>query len=204
MADIEQIFNQVKVHQRDQDSLRFLWRDKSTAEIAEYVMTVHLFGKRDSLTVANCALKRSGWHESNNVSCNIVVAIDQDFYMDDHLGSYDTEDEVVETAINLIDCLSKSHFRLIKWIFNFQDRHQVIANIRASKKIVNLDLSKLPIKRTLGVTWDLNTDTIRVCTVNKTFLSTKREALSLVSFIFDPLGLVTPSVLEPKLIIQEL
>ena len=59
MADIEQMFNQVKVHLHDQDSLRFLWRNKPTAKIAEYVMTVHLFGKRDSPTVANYALKRS-------------------------------------------------------------------------------------------------------------------------------------------------
>jgi len=167
-------------------------------------MTVHLFGKRDSPTVANYALKRSGWDESNNVSCNIVEAIDQDFYMDDYLGSYDTEDEAVETAIKLMDCLSKSHFRLTKWISNSKTVMKSLPASELSKKVVNLDLSHLPIERTLGVTWDPNTDTIRVSTVNKKFPSTKRGALSLVSSIFDPLGLVTLSVLEPKLIIQEL
>ena len=120
------------------------------------------------------------------------------------MGSYDTEDEIVETAINLIDCLSKSHFRLTKWISNSKSVMKSLPSSELSKQVVNLDLSKLPIERTLGVTWDPSTDTIRVSTVNKTFPSTKRGALSLVSSIFDPLGLVTPSVLEPKLIIQEL
>ena len=51
---------------------------------------------------------------------------------------------------------------------------------------------------------DHNSDTIKVISVNKSFANTKRGLLSLVSSIFDPLGIVTPSLIEPKLIIQEL
>ena len=40
--------------------------------------------------------------------------------------------------------------------------------------------------------------------MDKAVLNTKRELLSLLCSIFDPLGIVSPCVAEPKLIMQEL
>lgn len=56
MADIEQMFHQVRVCE-DRDSLRFLWRDlDETKTPSEYKMTVHVFGAVDSPCCANYAL----------------------------------------------------------------------------------------------------------------------------------------------------
>ena len=204
MADIEQMFNQVKVYQHDQDALRFLWRNRPSDPIDEYVMTVHLFGKCDSPTIANYALKRSARDTSEVYSTRVTDAVENQFYMDDYLGSYDDEKTAIDTADKLMRCLSLSHFRLTKWISNSTTVMKSLPSSELSKSIVSLDLSLLPTERTLGILWDLNTDSIKVKSVDKWYPDTKRGLLSLISSIFDPLGIVTPSILEPKLIIQEL
>ena len=48
-ADIEGMFNQVKVPPEDSDALRFLWWEDSDLEkLLEFQMTTHIFGATDS------------------------------------------------------------------------------------------------------------------------------------------------------------
>ena len=51
--DIEQIFHQIFVENKDRGVLRFLWGDDYTDPIEVYRMNVHLFGKVDSPCIAN-------------------------------------------------------------------------------------------------------------------------------------------------------
>ena len=49
VADIEGMFNQVKVPPEDSDALRFLWWEDSDLEkLLEFQMTTHIFGATDS------------------------------------------------------------------------------------------------------------------------------------------------------------
>ena len=45
MGDIKAMLHQVKFLEKDNDSLRFLWRAKPNLPINEYVMQAHIFGK---------------------------------------------------------------------------------------------------------------------------------------------------------------
>ncbi|GFU76056.1 integrase catalytic domain-containing protein [Trichonephila clavipes] len=60
----------------------------------------------------------------------------------------------------------------------------------------------------LGVIWNLETDTLKCCTDMDTLTCetkvTKRLILAIVPNIFDPIGLLTPATLFPKLLIQHL
>ena len=47
-------------------------------------------------------------------------------------------------------------------------------------------------------------DILKIKSIKKNLPATKREILGFISIIFDPLGFVTPAVLEPKLIMQDL
>ena len=53
----------------------------------------------------------------------------------------------------------------------------------------------------LGILWDVKTDELRIKFLDKNFLNTK---LSLLCSIFDPLGIVSLCLNEPKLIKQDL
>ena len=59
IGDIEKMFHQVFVDQKDVGSLRFLWRDNPENPLLDCQMNVHLFGKVDSPCIANCALRKS-------------------------------------------------------------------------------------------------------------------------------------------------
>ena len=104
----------------------------------------------------------------------------------------------------MIKLLAAASFRLTKWISNDKDVIKSLPSSEISDKIVNLDLKNLPIERALGVLWDTEKDILFIKAVSKNLPPTKRGVLSFISSIFDPLGIVTPAVLEPKLIIQGL
>ena len=204
MADIEQMFHQIEVKKSDRDALRFVWRNHVTQKIEDYVMNVHLFGKVDSPCCANWALKKSASDQRGNYDDKVIGAVEKDFYMDDFLSSQPTKSEAAELAIQMIKLLSTGSFRLTKWISNDRDVIKSLPSSEVSTKIVSLDLKDLPIERALGVLWDTENDVLFIKAVLKDLPPTKRGVLSFVSSIFDPIGIVAPAVLEPKLIIQEL
>ena len=59
IADIEQMFHEIFVLEKDRDALRFLWRDTPADKIEDYVRNVHLFGKIDSRCCASWLLKKT-------------------------------------------------------------------------------------------------------------------------------------------------
>ena len=65
MSDIEQMFHQILVENKDRDVLRFLWRDNYIDPIEDYRMNVHLFGKVDSPCIANWAIKKTAADQSD-------------------------------------------------------------------------------------------------------------------------------------------
>ena len=73
-----------------------------------------------------------------------------------------------------------------------------------SSKHVNLDLNSLISERTLGLIWNIENDTFTFKPVIKDLKDTKRGILSIFFSVFDPLGILTPSLIEGKYIIQQL
>ena len=64
----------------------------------------------------------------------------------------------------------------------------------------NLEITE----RALGLLWDVKNDKHTFQHSPNSLPKNKRGILDLVASIFDPLGIVTPAVLEAKLIIQSL
>ena len=66
-ADIQSMFNQVRVPDSDRDLLRFLWWEegKPANKVVQYRMTVHLFGACSSPSVACYALRKTASDNEN-------------------------------------------------------------------------------------------------------------------------------------------
>ena len=204
-GDIEQMFHQISVSPKERDALRFLWREKSNEVVSDYKMNVPLFGKSDSPCVANFALKKAGADKKDIILPSVVTSIDQDFSMDDFLRSDNSEEYFTRITKTVISVFKECGLRLTKFVWNNQDiLNQFPESEILNKKAIAEQSDQESTHKALGILWNVKTDELRIKFSDKTFFNTKRGLLSLFCSIFDPLGIVSPCLIGPNLIIQEL
>lgn len=162
MADIEAMFHQVKVSQRNVDFLRFLWWPNGdiTQSFKEYRMKVHLFGAISSPSCSNYALRKLAEDYKDCFPNRVLNTILHNFYVDDCLTSVHTEEEALHMVKDLTAVCSKGGFQLSKWMSNSR---KVLASIpeehlSKSTKDLNLDKDNLPVERALGLHWCVESD----------------------------------------------
>ena len=207
MADIKGMFYQVRVTPDDRDALRFLWwRDNNpTKDILTYRMTTHLFGGVWSPSCANFALKRCAADNTDSYSCETISTVGKNFYVDDCLKSTESEQHAVQLAADLSRLLNEGGFHLTKWISNSREVLKTIPEKEHAKGVPSLDLDRnLPVERALGSVWDVETDCFGFDVTLRDKPNTKRGMLSLISSVYDPLGLVGPFVIRGKILFQML
>ena len=206
VADVEGMFHQVRVAPDDCHVLRFLWwpNNDLSKEPVDYQMLVHLFGAMSSPSCASFCLKKTALDNQDEFDVETIKTVNRNFYVDDCLKSVPTTDRAVRLSGQLRELLSRGGFRLTKWISN--DRN-VIATVPVTERapsVVNLDLEDLPVERTLGVQWAMETDDFNFRILDEGKAPTRRGILSVVSSMYDPLGFVAPIILPAKSLLQSL
>ena len=77
-------------------------------------------------------------------------------------------------------------------------------NVSPQLTEINLAVNNIPFERALGILWDPETDTFHIKYTLKSVLPTKLGILPLISSTLHALGFIAPTLIEPKLIIQQL
>ena len=74
------------------------------------------------------------------------------------------------------------------------------------KEIVSLNLDKdsLPVHQSLGLSWDLESDSFIFDIQISEQPSTKRGFLSMLNSVYDPLGFVAPILINGKILLREI
>ena len=206
MADIESMFYQVKVQKEDCDMLRYLWwpQGKLSEEPEDYRMLVHIFGAVSSPSCANFALKKTAIDTSSKYGKEVEKSISNDFYVDDMLKSVATEDEAIKIAKEIKDALSEGGFKLTKWISNSERVIQSIPYEERAKEMKSLDPESETMHRALGVHWFVETDQLGFALNEVERKATRRNILSVMSSVYDPLGMAAPFVFQAKNLLQSL
>ena len=207
-CDVEGMFHQVGVNEEDRDLLRFLWWDNGdlNQEPREYRMTVHLFGATSSPACANFALKTTADKFKEEYGQQAADFIRKDFYVDDGLKAVETADAAIELVKTSTALCKAGGFNLHKFTSNNKSVVEGIPEDIRAKNIQQIDLrhDALPVERTLGVEWCLESDTFQFRITLSAKPATRRGILSTISSIYDPLGLVAPLLLTGKKIMQEI
>ena len=207
VADIEQMFHQIRIVKEDQPAMRFLWRDLNTSiEPEVYQMNVSIFGMKCSPAITGYVLRRTADDNCQGTSKSIaaVSAVKHNFYMDDFLRS---EPDVMAARTmqrEVTSLVAHGGFRLTKWMSNSV---QVLENIGSSERAhPNLETvtNGTYQQRALGYAWIPSKDLLGIHSQVCATSMTKRGILQSMASIFDPLGIVSPFTLKAKILIHRL
>ena len=203
VSDIKGMFNQVLVPEQDKNALRFLWIEKN--EVVEYQMNVHVFGATSSPSCAMFALSRTMDDNLEILEGVDVLLLKLSFYIDDFLRSFATEREAIDLIPKVKNALLNGGFELRKWNSNSNKVNnflpQEARNIPTSFLNSEKNQSETHV---LGIKWDSKTDSFSFDVSIKPLKCTRRNILSTFSIIFDPHGFLSPFILKPKIILQEM
>ncbi|XP_054872902.1 uncharacterized protein LOC111584426 [Amphiprion ocellaris] len=207
MCDIEKMFHQFKVQNKDRNYLHFLWWNNGdlSTQPQEYRMTVHLFGAVSSPGCANYGLKHLA--QENRLAYPLGAHfIARDFYVDDGVTSTETVEKGIQLTQEARELCAKGGLRLHKFASN---NSIILDNIPASEHATdsttrNLAFCEKQIERALGIHWNIKIDCFTFNITLKDQPPSRRGILSTVASIYDPLGFVAPYLLSGKRILQEM
>lgn len=202
VGDVQAMYYQVVIPPEQRDVLRFLWYEGD--RVVHYRMTRHVFGGVWCSSSSSFALLKTV--EDNPGYPDIVVnTIREAFYVDDCLRSLPEKKLVPEVLNGTRELLAKGGFNITKFIVNDSEVQSLIPESEQAKECF-LMKSESVNSKALGINWSV-TDDMFYFDVNLaefvSLLLTKRKMLSLVSSLYDPLGLVGPMVVLGRLVLQE-
>ena len=177
-----------------------------TTNVVVYQYTSHIFGAKDSPTCANYALQRTA-RDNVNQYPEATKAVLENFYMDDYVDSVESPERALKRSKELVHLLHLGGFKLTKFVSNVPNLADQIDGSTQSTEPKVIASSKEDSSHLLGLKWYHNNDTLVVSrgtssTVTKSL--TQRLVLSLVSKVFDPIGLVAPFTVGARLLPKEI
>ncbi|XP_062542374.1 uncharacterized protein LOC134210340 [Armigeres subalbatus] len=204
-ADIEKMYRMIKMHPMDHPLQCIVWREDSSKPIRMFMLTTVTYGTSSAPYLATRCLKKLAEDEKNNFPAATDTIL-YEFYVDDMLKSVDSLEEAVQLSQDLIEVLSTAGLTLRKWSSNSRELlDHIPPYLRDERSCLDLELSN-PTVKTLGIKWEPRSDIFRftVPQWNPATEITKRIILSDFAKLFDPLGLVGPSLVPAKVFLQDL
>ena len=219
ISDISKMFLNCNIKPVDRDFLRFLYQNPELKNpvIRIFRFTTLVFGVVDSpfqsLTCLQKLVKMNREKpvrtEFEEKACQVI---ERDFYIDDCTHSCKTEEEAVHVRKALTDILAEGSFHIRKWISNSP---KVLATIPEEDKapatiVSTLFGEKQTISDTttqLGYRYDplkdlfLFDDYLHLLSKNNNDM---RSVACLLASLYDPLGIISPYVLQARFILKEM
>lgn len=199
-GDVTKMYRQIWIDKSHRNYQRILWRPNENEEIKIYRLCTVTYGTISASYQAIKCLSALSEETNNEVVSNIIK---YDFCVDDCLTGGFTIQETVLLRNDLIFTLSKGGFGMAKWTANNNELIKNIPNADSST-FTSLDLGDEAVK-TVGLFWETQTDNLSYkIKLSEIEACTKREILSHIASLFDPMGLVGPVIVVAKIIMQSL
>lgn len=194
-ADVEKMYRQINI-QPDQRNLQLiLWRENKSDDLGVYQLNTVTYGTASAPYLSIRCIKQLASECSDDV---IKQIIDEDFFVDDLITGHDNKQVLLDICTKVSDVLKSGCFHLRKWMFNSESS--------ATEQTKQLLLGENCLTKTLGIGWQNNLDLLYFTTKieHNVTHATKRDILSVISQVYDPLGLLAPSIIIAKILLQKL
>ncbi|GFV42059.1 integrase catalytic domain-containing protein [Trichonephila clavipes] len=195
IADVQKMYRMIWINPDQRKLQRILWRENMDEPIKTFELSTVTYGTTSAPFLATRTLKQLALDEAGNFPLGSSVVM-SDMYIDDVLTGAETLLEAKELKNQLINIFAKGGMVLHKWCGNNTELIEVSENYDFS------DSSEIKV---LGVYWNPKHDcfSFRV-KIDLHELNTKRDVLSTIARIYDPLGLLGPVVAKAKIFLQKL
>lgn len=200
IGDIEKMYRQINIAHEHRDFQRIVWRAEPSEELKHFRLNTLTYGTGPASFLACRVLYQVAVENQINYpkACDTIK---HDFYMDDLITGADNVKEALILKNEITEILNSAGLPLRKWCSNRTE----LLDCQHLGNLPEYYISKDEHIKALGLVWNPNNDTFSY-TVNlpKYTTVTKRLILSAFSKIFDPLGLIGPTTVQAKLILQKL
>ena len=204
LSDIKQAFLNVGVRAEGSDFLGFLWFEDpfpDDEKVTAFRFLRVVFGLICRPFLLNATIK---------VHCEKYLNVWQDFvfeflrnlYVDDSTLGFDSFEEGYVYFLKARKIMSDAGFELKKWETNLVELKEKIYD-EIKDNVSNVCVKK----KVLSLNWDISKDTINFYFENLVeeafdLPMTKRSILSISARIYDPLGLLSPTSIQMKMLFQ--
>ncbi|XP_055326358.1 uncharacterized protein LOC129580173, partial [Sitodiplosis mosellana] len=172
-----------------------------TTEIQRYKLNTLTFGVASSPFQAIGALHQIGEDVKKDDS-ELARNIQEKFYVDDYLGCEMAIDKAIEMQRKITNTLAKYGFHLRKW----KSSHgEILQEVTHDHKEQIMDIESTI--KTLGISWNPNSDEFVFKPAQRQLAAinwTKRNVLSEIAKLFDPIGWMASVVIKAKLVMQDI
>ncbi|GFS74786.1 integrase catalytic domain-containing protein [Trichonephila clavipes] len=195
------MYRQILVDPNQRDLQRIMWKTSADAPVKTYKLATVTYGTVSAPFLATRTLRALADEEKKAEFPDAADVICNDSYMDDILSGESTLEGAKKLQTRLSQLLQRGGFELHKWVSNSPE---LLKDLSASSYVFDKEFQDAPVK-TLGMLWDPKVDclTYKVKISDKVNFS-KRDVLSEIARLYDPLGLIGPIVTKAKIFIQEL
>ena len=204
-GDIRQAFLQIRIRESERDALRFHWLvDLGSTEVVTLRFTRALFGLSPSPFLLNGVIKQhlELWRDQLP---DVVDEVSKSMYVDDFISGSPTVTDAKKLKSETSRIFNDAQFDLHKWNSNVEElEHNDHSDGEESFAKQQLGpLARGVESKLLGLPWNKREDTLSVIFPGKSSDMTKRGILSALASVYDPLGFVSPTMLEGKLVYRE-
>ena len=203
-SDIKEMYPGIGHPEEDRPYLCFLWRAlKIDEEPKVYAFNRAIFGVNASPFIALLTL-REHVQKYKDVHPRAYEALATSTYVDDLLDSVETVEEALRLKEDITSILKEAGWIVHKWATNEPQVLKEIPETERAREVRALgDVQKM---KTLGVLWDSHKDVFkgRTIAIPSNVTLTKRTVLQKLASVYDPLGIMTPFIIQCKVLLQQI
>jgi len=202
-ADIAKMYRQFAVHPEDARFQLILWREAPNLPIKTFRLDTVTYGTSAAPFLATRCLKQLAMDSREKFPVGAQAAAES-FYVDDLIDSVDTEDQAITIFQELSTMLSTAQMDIRKWASNNSKFMNAVPK-ELHEKETSFNNSDNTIYA-LGIQWNSVTDCFHFSFDNSVSARnlTKRQLLSQLASVFDPIGFLAPLTIRAKLLFQSL
>ena len=211
-ADIQKAFLMVELNEADSNTIRFLWvKHPDSDEVIELKWNRLPFGLNCSPYILRAVIQVHLQKKAERVP-EAVKLILQALYVDDYITGADSVEEAERLIADSQQLFEEAGMFLRKWTTNIPELQRKIGLPAAEaahlgEKVLHLTEDN----KVLGMKWDTKGDVFRYdptaiveAVADHPTRISKRTLLRLSARVYDPMGLIAPTVLQLKMIFQKL